>query len=75
MSRIGKLPVQIPEKVEVNLENNIIHCKGPKGELHRELHKDMQSLLRKIRSWLNGQVRINNTGHCMVLLDPLSIIW
>ena len=41
MSRIGKLPVEIPEKVEVNLENNFIVCKGPKGELNRKLHSDM----------------------------------
>lgn len=41
MSRIGKLPVEIPEKVEVKLENNFLVCKGPKGELNRNLHSDM----------------------------------
>ncbi len=41
MSRIGKLPVVIPEKVEVSLENNFLVCKGPKGELNRKLHSDM----------------------------------
>jgi len=42
LSRIGKLPIEIPEKVEVKLEKNNISCKGPKGELSRELHKDMK---------------------------------
>ena len=41
MSRIGKLPVAIPEKIEVKLENNFLVCKGPKGELNRQLHPDM----------------------------------
>lgn len=34
MSRIGKLPVLIPEKVSVQLEpGNLLRVKGPKGEL------------------------------------------
>ena len=33
MSRIGKKPVQIPEKVEVSLHGNVITVKGPKGTL------------------------------------------
>jgi large subunit ribosomal protein L6 len=41
LSRIGKLPVAIPEKVEVNLDKNFLVCKGPKGELNRQLHSDM----------------------------------
>lgn len=42
MSRIGKLPIPIPEKVEVNLKDNYISCKGPKGELERKLHAEME---------------------------------
>lgn len=34
MSRIGKKPIQIPEKVQVDINNKIIHVKGPKGELN-----------------------------------------
>lgn len=42
MSRIGKLPVPIPEKVTVELkENNQMIVKGPKGELKRQLHPAM----------------------------------
>jgi len=32
MSRIGKSPISIPSGVEVKIEENIIHVKGPKGE-------------------------------------------
>ncbi len=41
MSRIGKIPVTIPEKVEAKLEKNFLVCKGPKGELSRQLHLEM----------------------------------
>ncbi len=38
MSRIGKKPVEIPKGVTVNLEGQLIKVKGPKGELHRNIH-------------------------------------
>ncbi len=38
MSRIGKKPVQIPEKVEVSVKGDLISVKGPKGSLDRSLH-------------------------------------
>ena len=41
MSRIGKLPIAIPEKVEIDLKENHLVCKGPKGELSRSLHQDI----------------------------------
>ena len=37
MSRIGKLPITIPAKVEVKVDRNTVHVKGPKGELHQKL--------------------------------------
>ncbi|HIZ05044.1 MAG TPA: 50S ribosomal protein L6 [Candidatus Phocaeicola gallistercoris] len=33
MSRIGKLPINIPAGVTVSLKDNIVNVKGPKGEL------------------------------------------
>jgi len=33
MSRIGKKPIEIPEKVAVDVRESTIHVKGPKGEL------------------------------------------
>lgn len=33
MSRIGKKPVTIPEKVKVTIDNNVLLAKGPLGEL------------------------------------------
>ena len=38
MSRIGKKPVQLPEKVQFALKGDMISVKGPKGNLERKLH-------------------------------------
>ena len=37
MSRIGKMPVQIPKGVEIKIDDRVIHVKGPKGSLTVEL--------------------------------------
>ncbi|NMB98441.1 MAG: 50S ribosomal protein L6, partial [Clostridiaceae bacterium] len=42
MSRIGKLPIEIPKGVTVTINSNIVSVKGPKGSLTKEFHKDMQ---------------------------------
>ena len=39
MSRLGKLPIEIPKGTEVLLEHGFIIVKGPKGELKTKLHK------------------------------------
>jgi large subunit ribosomal protein L6 len=42
MSRIGKLPVEVPAGVEVTLtDDNFITVKGPKGTLERQLVKEI----------------------------------
>lgn len=43
MSRIGKLPIDIPKDVDVKLSSdNTITVKGPKATLSKKLHKDMK---------------------------------
>ncbi|MEQ9823365.1 MAG: 50S ribosomal protein L6 [Puniceicoccaceae bacterium] len=41
MSRIGKLPVAIPEKVSCKIEGNTVTIKGPKGELTKSFHSSV----------------------------------
>jgi large subunit ribosomal protein L6 len=41
MSRIGRLPIQVPPSVDVSIVGRNITVKGPKGELSRALHPDM----------------------------------
>jgi large subunit ribosomal protein L6 len=35
VSRIGRLPVEVPGSVQVNVQGSDVHVKGPKGELKR----------------------------------------
>ena len=37
MSRIGKTPVLIPDKVSVDFDGLTVTVKGPKGELKRQM--------------------------------------
>lgn len=40
MSRIGKLPIELPAGVTVDVKDNIVTVKGPKGELKQEVKSD-----------------------------------
>ena len=42
MSRIGKMPITIPDGVEVTLNGNVITVKGPKGSLERDIHPNIK---------------------------------
>jgi large subunit ribosomal protein L6 len=42
MSRTGKMPVLVPDQVEVQLDGNKITVKGPKGLLSRDLPRAMK---------------------------------
>ena len=41
MSRIGRLPIAIPETVDVTIVGRTLTVTGPKGSLTRALHPDM----------------------------------
>ncbi len=41
MSRIGKLPINIPNNVEVKIEEGVARVKGPKGELSTPISTEM----------------------------------
>ncbi|MDD3654307.1 MAG: 50S ribosomal protein L6 [Desulfotomaculaceae bacterium] len=41
MSRIGRQPISVPAGVEVQIDGRHLRVKGPKGQLERDLHRDM----------------------------------
>lgn len=43
MSRIGKQPIPIPSSVKVQIEGASVTVRGPKGELHREIHPEIRA--------------------------------
>jgi large subunit ribosomal protein L6 len=46
MSRIGRKPVAIPKGVTLQVDGNTVAVKGPRGELRRALHPDMEIALK-----------------------------
>jgi large subunit ribosomal protein L6 len=54
MSRLGKLPVVIPQGVQVDIKEEYdgvkVKVKGPKGELEQKFHPTMNIYVDK---WLN----------------------
>lgn len=41
MSRVGRMPLAIPEGVEVQIEGQRVRVKGPKGELEQEFRPEL----------------------------------
>ena len=41
MSRIGNLPIELPQGVTVKVENNVVTVKGPKGELSQKINPEL----------------------------------
>lgn len=52
MSRIGRLPVAVPNGVQIDVQGSAVHVKGPKGELKRSFSSLIDIALD------NGQVVI-----------------
>ena len=46
MSRVGKQPIELPDKVEVDIRGSKVTVKGPKGDLQRSFHPDMEIKLQ-----------------------------
>ena len=45
MSRIGKQPIPIPDKVQINIDGTAVTVKGPKGELYHQFPSSMNIAL------------------------------
>ena len=41
MSRIGKLPIEIPQGVTVSVKDNLVNVKGPLGELEQKVNDEL----------------------------------
>lgn len=56
MSRIGKKPVSIPGGVDVSLKANVIHVKGPKGELSFAFRREVKVAIA------DGELQVSKVG-------------
>lgn len=46
MSKIGKQPIVVPEGVTVTIDGDLVMAKGPKGELKRQLAREIKAELK-----------------------------
>jgi len=46
MSRVGRMPIPVPEGVTVSIKKDKVTVTGPKGELERRLNPDMKVVLK-----------------------------
>ena len=61
MSRVGVLPIEIPEGVEITQDNNKVTVKGPKGELSRTVSDEM--ILKQEDNVLNVERPSDSKDH------------
>ncbi|MES2522776.1 MAG: 50S ribosomal protein L6 [Gemmatimonadota bacterium] len=52
MSRIGKRPIPVPAGVDFSIKGSAVTAKGPKGELARTLHPEMEVVME------NGEILV-----------------
>jgi large subunit ribosomal protein L6 len=58
MSRIGKMPIELPDKVTITVDDdNLVTVKGPKGELSQQIHKDIKVVVE------DGQIKIERPSN------------
>ena len=55
MSRIGRLPITIPDGVDVSVEGSSVRVRGPRGELYRKFDRQIKIELK------DGQVVVTRS--------------
>ena len=53
MSRVGKRPIPIPAKVQVEQRDDVLTISGPQGQIQRKIHPDIKVIVG------NGQVAVS----------------
>lgn len=65
MSRIGKLALTLPTGVDVDVNANVVHVKGPKGELRQRFleHVSVKVVEGKISVERHGNDKTHRSAH------------
>ena len=53
MSRIGKLPIKVPDKVKVDAQPGLVKVEGPKGKVSQKLDREIKVTVEA------GQIRVD----------------
>jgi len=65
MSRIGKLPISLPQGVTVSVDGSEVSVKGPKGDLKRHFPKQVEVEVKDGSVWVypKGENKLVRTMH------------
>lgn len=65
MSRIGRLAITIPSGVTVEKTGNTLIVKGPKGELNKKIHPNMEIVIEENQIWVKkpSETKQNRSLH------------
>jgi large subunit ribosomal protein L6 len=65
MSRIGKLPIPIPDKVQVTLDGQSVKVKGPLGELFCEIREEIEVKIEdnQVLAIPRGETKMHRSLH------------
>jgi large subunit ribosomal protein L6 len=64
MSRVGKKPIQIPDKIKISYDNKILTVQGDKGKLTQTIHPDVEL---KIDDGVVSVTPLINSRNCRAL--------
>jgi large subunit ribosomal protein L6 len=64
MSRVGKKPIQIPDKAKISFDDRILTVQGDKGTLTQSIHPDVDL---KIEAGVMNVAPLKNTRNCRAL--------
>ena len=69
MSRLGKRPISVAEGVQVQYSNRQLSVKGPKGELHLNVHEEVDLSLKE------GKIQLAPADQKQGVTPMLGTMW
>lgn len=72
MSRLARKPIEIPENIEVKIEDGRVAVIGPKGELARNFKNNVINIFSEGRSVFVKPLKENNKKESKVLLGTYT---
>ncbi|MBZ9571848.1 50S ribosomal protein L6 [Patescibacteria group bacterium] len=61
MSRVGKKPILIPEKVEVEIKEQRVKITGPRGEILQEIRPEIKVEVKEEKIFISPQIETKKT--------------
>src|SRR5690242_9059710 len=73
-SRIGRKPIKIPSGVDIKIQGEKIHIKGPKGQINNDLHPYVEVVVEsgELKIHPNTKMERNITGSNIKLYKSIA---